>query len=102
LSEPASMAEHSAKTIANSVVTGWGIDGVTNHTPCPFCAEPEWLVFRVIDTEEAIKRDTICQHCGRSAKALVRRDTSGVSFEIVQTGGADPPSWLTPAPRRMT
>jgi hypothetical protein len=94
------MEEYSAKVMANMAVTGWGI-GVTNHTPCPFCAEPDWLVFRVIDTEEAIKRDTTCQHCGRSAKALVQRDAGGVSFEFVQTGGADPPPWLTPAPRRV-
>lgn len=42
-----------------------------------------------------------CQECGRTAKAVIKHDASGIAFEFVQTGGPDAPEWLKPKMRRV-
>ena len=101
MTEPASAQEYTQRFHANQRITGFGIDGVRMHVPCPFCAAPDWLVHGILETETAMQRDTICQECGRSARALMQRDARGVQFEFVQTGGPDQPDWLTPHMRRV-
>lgn len=101
MAEPASSEEYLARFHANQRTSGFGITGTTVHMPCPFCAAADWLVTPVIDTEENMQRDTTCSECGRSSLAIVRRSHHGVEFEFVQTGGADPPEWLTPKMRRV-
>lgn len=91
--------EYEARFMKSHQITGYGIMGVTVHTPCPFCAAPDWNVFLVIDSEEAMAKDTKCEECGRSAKAIITKTDTTTSFEVVQTGGPDAPPWLPPIRR---
>ncbi len=102
MSQPTSMEEYVARFGRNQATTGYGIEGVTQHCPCPFCAAADWLVFRVLDTKEALRKGATCRECGRSARAHYRVDLPGhVEFEMVQTGGPDQPEWLQPKMRRV-
>jgi len=98
MSECASLEEFEAKYEANCKVCGFGWD-VTMHVPCAFCAEPDMLVHRVIDTEQAYRAGALCKHCGRGIRAIFTCERGCVSMEIIQTVGHAPPAWL-PAIRR--
>lgn len=98
MSDPETKEKYLRFFAQNQQYTGYGFD-TTAHAPCPFCAAPDWLVFKVIGTEEAMKQGAKCKHCGRAAKALFKRDASGIQFEFVQTEGPDPPSYLPPMKR---
>lgn len=100
MSEPTTLDEYNAKATTNIRITGTGLE-VTVHMPCPFCAEPDWLIHRVLETEAAMGKGAQCKHCGRAAKAIYERNSSGIRFEIVQTLGDPPSTWL-PAMRRLT
>lgn len=108
MADPANKDEYLALFNENTVIEGFGLD-VTMRQPCPFCASPDFLALRPTDgilndapnIDAQMSADTTCESCGRSAKAIVKRDENGVSFEVVQTGGDDPPEWLTPPMRRV-
>jgi hypothetical protein len=97
---PTSVQEYLDRYALNQIVTGYGLD-TTTHVPCPFCAAPEFMAMKVLETEPVLAAGATCRECGRSAKAIFQRDASSVQFEIVQTGGDDPPDWLTPKMRRV-
>lgn len=90
--------EYEAKFHANEKITGYGME-VTMHMPCPFCAEADFMVFRIVDTEEAHKKGAICKHCGRGAKAIFKHPVGGIEFEFVQTVGDPIPDYLPPMRR---
>lgn len=93
MSDPQTPEEYIARQQASQHLSGYGAD-TTVHVPCPFCAAPEWLVHRVIDTEAAMSKGATCKKCGRTARAhIATHPGGGKSFEIVQTGGPDPPPW---------
>lgn len=97
---PVSKAEYDERFYKNNFVSGLGLK-TTVHMPCPFCAAPDWAVFPVIDTEEVMRGPAhTCKECGRSAKFEFTQAEGAKSFELVQTGGDVPPSWLSP-PRRV-
>ena len=100
MSECTSMADYRAKFFGNQKLSGFGID-TTMHIPCAFCAEPDWLVHRIIDAEQAYEGGAVCKHCGRGARAIITRNRGSVSCEFVQTSGEDAPSWLMPMMRRV-
>lgn len=100
-SDPASAEEHEVKFGANMKMTGFGLTGVTQHMPCPFCAEPDFSVYRVIDADVAVASNRTCKSCGRSAKCIVTKNGSSQTVELVQTGGEDLPAWYTNPPRRV-
>lgn len=98
---PRSMEEYNERFMANHKASGSGFT-VTMHMPCPFCATADWLVMRVMETEVRLAEGATCGRCGRTAKALIADDGEvGVSFEMVQTGGADCPEWMNPPMRRV-
>ena len=101
MTEPKSLDEYNKRYFENQKIEGYGIYGVGMRVPCPFCAAPDFIVHKVIETEEAFAKGAVCKECGRGAKAIFARDPSGVSFEIVQTSGPDQPEWLTPKMRRV-
>lgn len=101
MTEPANEQEYLKLYQQNHKIDGFGIGNVYNHFPCPFCAAPDWMVTELLQVEAEMQKDHICKNCGRSAKAIVTRTSKGVSFEVVQTGGDDPPDWLTPKMRRV-
>lgn len=93
--------EYEKLYLANHRIEGYGLD-VTQHVPCPFCAAPDWQEWPIASVTEAMEVDTKCGSCGRSARAIVTRSEGGVSVEMVQTGGPDPPDYLVPPPRRWS
>jgi hypothetical protein len=95
MSDPISMSDYVQKFTSNQRISGYGLE-VTMHVPCPFCATPDWLVHRVLDTEGAYSRGAVCRHCSRGCRALVSHDQGGVAMRFVQTCGPEQPSWLEP------
>jgi hypothetical protein len=95
MSDPISAAEYNERFQANVRVEGFGLE-VTMHMPCPFCAAPDFMVYKVLSTEEAMKSGGSCKQCGRSAAALFDRTPDRIRFSIVQTGGPDQPAWMEP------
>jgi hypothetical protein len=101
MSDPATAEEYHLKATANIRYSGHGPGAVMFHMPCPFCAEPDFAEWRVIETAERMQDNHTCKQCGRSSRAIVTSDDDGShAFEIVQTGGADPPAYL-PKMRRV-
>jgi len=98
---PKNKDEYLERFHTNQRVSGFGFGNVHIHMPCPFCAAPDFLVYEIMQTEEALKKDTACAECGRSSKSIFKRNASGVEFELVQTGGDDSSEWLTPKMRRV-
>jgi hypothetical protein len=89
--------EYEERFARNQLIFGSGF-GTSVSLPCPFCAAPDNLKYRVIDSEAAMTRGA-SQECGRSWKAIFTAIDGGKQFEIVQTAGDDPPDFL-PAMRR--
>ena len=101
-SEPQSFKEYEARFARNQRITGYGIDAVKFHSPCPFCAAADYAEWLVIKAEESMQVDRTCRECGRSGKIIFLVNTSDEQrFEFVQTGGPLAPLWLVPAPRRV-
>ena len=99
--DPASYEEYIKRYYANQRMTSYGLD-TTCHVPCPFCAAPDFMVYRIIDVEETINKGATCKECGRSCAmpVTITDDGLGKSFEMVQTAGPDQPDWMTPKMRR--
>jgi hypothetical protein len=103
MSEPTSQAEYNQLFMINQHLSGNGILGTTQHMPCPWCAAAEWMVFQVINTDVAMSGGPYeCSNCHRSGTFVIEREVDSASFELVQTGGPEPPMWLQPPPRRMS
>lgn len=101
MSEPTSQVEYEQRYHQNHKLSGYGVEGVTQHMPCPFCAAPDWLVHRIIDSREAFAQGATCRECGRSARALYSESHGALRFEFVQTLGPDQPDWMTVKMRRL-
>lgn len=100
MAEPTSMQEYTERFHANQNVSGFGIE-TTMHMPCPFCAAPEFMVYRIIDSEAAMQEGAVCSSCKRGAAIEFSVNTESMKqFEVVQTSGAAQPSWLQPQMRR--
>jgi hypothetical protein len=78
----------------NQKIEGFGLDGTTTRMPCPFCAAPDFVVYKILEVTEALAAESVCKECGRGAKALVTKAGSSVSYEVVQTRGDDPPPFV--------
>jgi hypothetical protein len=91
---PTSMAEYNGRFMANTEVTGHGIEGVTQHMPCPFCAAKDWLVVRILDFNQ--DHEATCGECGRTAKITFTESGGSKIMRVAQTGGPDQPDWLQP------
>lgn len=92
--DPKTLDEYNKKSAANQKIEGQGLGNVFVHMPCPFCAEPDFMTYEVLDVEVRSKEGAVCKHCKRGMKAVFKRSQSGVEFEFVQTEGEDPPSYL--------
>lgn len=100
--QPKNAEEFQKRFATNQHISGWHRD-VATHIPCGFCGAAEWLVVKVTDFEhEAMSKGGVCADCGRGVRAIVTRNAGGVSFELVQFCGDDPPDWMPkPWPRRV-
>ncbi len=68
MSECASEGEFNEKWERNSRIVGAGMEA-TEHAPCPFCAEPDFMVHLITDTGEAYAQGgAVCRHCRRGLR----------------------------------
>ena len=82
-------------------IEGFGMD-TTMHVPCAFCAAPDFMIYPLLELQTITSRIHICKACGRAGKFLYQPlPQGGTQMELVQTGGPNPPAWMTPAPRRV-
>src|SRR4030095_6351414 len=90
MSDPANMDEFNTRFYASLRYTGSGVN-LTCHTPCPFCAAPDFAAWPVLALEHAMTKEAVCTECGRGSRANVVRTSDSTTFTIVQTRGDDPP-----------
>lgn len=90
-----SIAELNATIEANTTITGFGLD-TTMHAPCPFCGAPDFMVYRIIDSREAMAKGGTCTACKRSMRGIVQSNPLQTQVSFVQTGGDDLPDWYEP------
>lgn len=111
---PNDLNEYNALYMRNSGAFGRGLTGTGQSLACPFCCAPGFIKATLLGREdgigdapgfqEALRNGATCKECGRSAKCLFMETHGGAgkSFSLVQTGGDDPPAWLSavlPIPR---
>jgi hypothetical protein len=94
--DPKTLEDFNAKYMKNHTIFGFGIEGVGMTLPCPGCAEPNFLTYKVIDFQEAIAKVTICQKCLRGFHGLITGSGGNILLEIVQTRGTPVPDYLPP------
>lgn len=99
MSDLASAEEFRLRYHANYHADGKGLAVSAVHMPCPFCAAPDWMCYRVFDGIP--EHDHACGACGRTARIIRARSGGVTRLELLQTGGDDPPGWLEPTPRRI-
>lgn len=100
MADPSDFQEYLDRFRTNSKLEGFGLS-VSMSVPCPFCAAPAFMKYRILDTEKALQDGATCADCGRSAKAVFQKSLGVTQFEVVQTGGPDQPTWLQPKMRRV-
>lgn len=88
MTDPATIEEYNARHRANLRFEGFGLEAIS-HLPCPFCAAPDFMVFKLLDSTSAFEAGATCGECGRSMRAVIRRGRD-ITMDIVQTGGPDP------------
>jgi hypothetical protein len=94
MADPKTVEEYNTKFRENTRYSGIGLDTVI-HTPCPFCAEPDFMSYKFMEVKEATKKGATCKSCGRTSKAVYTAETHDhISFEMVITGGDDPPPYM--------
>ena len=98
MSECTSRDEFNEKHEANSRISGSGSE-TTLHMPCPFCAEPDFLVHRIVDADAAYAKGAVCKFCRRGVRRVVNCGQVGWTTEAVQTCGPDVASWQRPIRR---
>jgi hypothetical protein len=91
--QPTSKEDYEARFHENQKMTGRFFE-TTMHMPCPFCAAPEFMVYKILEVTEIIAQEHICSECRRGCRAIITRETGGISFEFVQTQGDPPPEWV--------
>jgi hypothetical protein len=84
----------------NQEIWGTGINNMRMRTPCPFCAAPNFLTFKLTDVRKAMQVPTTCSECKRGCKAVFNIYGRSVDFELVQTSGPDQPFWAKTRMRR--
>lgn len=100
MSDPASAEDYNRKFAAGQRFFGFGLEtGV--GTPCPACAEPDFMVCRVVDMEATLRAGAVCRACGRGFRTVFPEGLPPgvVRFEVVQTVGPDVPSYMPPIRR---
>lgn len=98
---PQNAVEFNARYFEAQRIVGMGLDtGMV--LPCPFCAAPDFLTYRILDTREALEKGAVCRECGRGCKAIFTSPQPGATvFEMVQTVGPDQPEWFDVKMRRV-
>jgi hypothetical protein len=97
--EPKSKEEYEQRFKSNSKITGYGMD-TTVHVPCPFCAAPNFMSYKITEVEDVLGNGSVCGECNRGSRGIVLKIKGGTTIELVQTSGPDfNVSWLPPMRR---
>src|SRR5215211_8739361 len=99
MAPPTSPDQYNQRFKESHRLSGEGL-GTVQHMPCPFCAAPDFVAFKILEMEPVMSKGATCGECGRSVKAIYTRTPETTTFELVQTGGDDPPNWV-PRLRRI-
>lgn len=99
MTEPQSKLAFEARFHENERIEGYGSD-TTMIVPCPFCAAPDFMRWKILQMEETLSAGATCAECGRSCKGIFEHRRDSVHFEMVQTGGSEPAEWI-PRMRRI-
>ena len=78
----------------NTRYSGQGLE-LKIHMPCPFCAEPDFVNFKLLEMREKMIRPHECQACGRAMKLRYEGNPSQLLITMIQTKGAPPPDFLS-------
>lgn len=93
MTDPETYDDYARKQTDNQKIEGTGANTIV-HAPCPFCCEPDWLVFRILDMREVASQGATCRHCQRGAKLIFTESAGSIAFEIVQFAGKPVPDYL--------
>lgn len=94
--DPATADEYTMKFRRNTIVHGITADDMQVSTACPCCAEPGFMTYPVLRAAEALAVGATCSHCGRTVRQMMLKlPNNSVTYEYIQTGGKDPPDFLT-------
>ena len=78
----------------NTEITGSFLD-TTIHLPCPACGAKDFMVYKIMESEEVNNAGAVCKECERGFRIPVRRpDANTISVGLVQTVGPDLPDWF--------
>lgn len=101
MSECTSLEDFRKKQKNNLHMEGIGKD-TTIYIPCPYCAEPEFIVTKMTESGPKWLAGAVCASCGRGMQSLVITDLNGGrKLEFVQIVGSAPPDWMAVKPRRV-
>ena len=81
----------------NYRLEGYGLTMLV-HSPCPFCAAPDFNVYTLDKMQEATCKETVCRECGRGLRIDYADDGTTLSSRMMQTCGEPGPSYV-PIPR---
>ena len=80
---------------ANYLIDGFGFDRMTIHSPCPFCAAPDFHVYKLDTMMAVMGKETVCKECGRGFRVDWQDEPSVTTGHFGQTSGDDPPDYIT-------
>lgn len=98
--DPATLEDYNHLQHQNYSTSGFGFGNIQIKTPCPFCAQPGFHEYELLQCQEVLAKETVCSYCKRGMKAIFKEDSNSIEFELVQTQGDDPPAYL-PKMRRV-
>ncbi len=99
LPPPRSMEEFHIRYHANQKISGFGVGNVYCHSPCPFCAASEFMVWEITQARAVLERGAQCLECNRTGRMIFGPDSS---MQFVQTGGPPQADWYEPQMRRLS
>lgn len=79
---------------ANYRVDGFGFEGMTIHSPCPFCAAPDFQIYTLLTMVEVTSKETICKECGRGFRIEYTEAGNTTNARPMQTCGPDRPPYI--------
>jgi hypothetical protein len=99
VTEPASKEEYEKKIQEGTSISDSGM-GTTMSVPCPFCGEPHFMSWKILEVNDALQKGSVCRFCERGMRGLVvPLEHGGVRVTLYQTSGSDPSAWVPRLPR---
>jgi hypothetical protein len=78
----------------NYRVEGFGFDGMTIHSPCPFCAAPDFHVYKLDTMMSVTSKETVCAECKRGFRIEYAEHGNTTTGRLLQTCGDPAPPYI--------